>query len=487
MLSLFPLLVAITATAVSAIPLDSLQLRDSWGPSVLDDAVEVKGDHLTKQYSQYGALKNITKSCVVQHSGEGQDDTPNLLEAVAKCGSKDVEIVFEEGILYNIYSPFQLKNLSNVHFSIKGNLQFSEDREMIQKQVANITAYATYGKAYMQFTGQDVTIQGSKDSGSGWLNCFGQKWWDIETTNYTNNDLSANRPQTMAFDVKRGSILDLKIYKQIAWNIALLGEHISVDKPSILFNISVNNTFIWGVSESTGYPFNTDGVNVKSEHTLIENSVIYGGDDCVAIVSGAQDLVFRDAFCRGTHGLSIGSLGKDGANSTVEDVLISDVRIEKSTYAARFKSWVGGGGHASNISWVNIEARQVIQPIFVTTSYYDQQFGKPKDALNQTTKIIDFTFKNFWGDIDSNAPKLSDATCVTDPCWNYVEGADGSQVIILQLDRFLPIDGIKFENVHNFVTSNRKTGSVLCNPDYLKPADVDTLGFQCLNGPLVST
>jgi hypothetical protein len=34
----------------------------------------------------------------------------------------------------------------------------------------------------------------------------------------------------MAFDVKRGSLLDLKIHKQIAWNIALLGEHNYLNK-----------------------------------------------------------------------------------------------------------------------------------------------------------------------------------------------------------------------------------------------------------------
>lgn len=117
------------------------------------------------------------------------------------------------------------------------------------------------------------------------------------------------------------------------------------------------STFIYGVSNDTAaFPFNTDGINVKvrarallrlslrrltsrphprlqSQHTLIENSVVYGGDDCVAIVSGTDDLLFRNAYCRGTHGLSIGSLGKDGANSTVTNVIIRDVKIEKSCVA----------------------------------------------------------------------------------------------------------------------------------------------------------
>ena len=127
------------------------------------------------------------------------------------------------------------------------------------------------------------------------------------------------------------------------------------------------STFIYGVSNNTAsFPFNTDGFNIKSQHTLIENSVVYGGDDCVAINNKADDLLFRNAYCRGTHGLSVGSLGKDGANTTVQNIIIRDVKIEKSTYAARFKSWVGGAGWGRNITWENIESREVIQPIFVT-------------------------------------------------------------------------------------------------------------------------
>ncbi|CDZ96603.1 Pectin lyase fold/virulence factor [Phaffia rhodozyma] len=433
-------------------------------------------DWLTLQYLQYGAQTEGLMSCVVPHSGGEKDDTPNLMGTVASCGIQDVEIVFAKNVTYNIYSPFQLANLSNVKISIEGNLQFSENRTLIQSQVANITASTKYGKAYMQFSGENVTIAGSKDSGSGWLDCHGQQWWDIESVNYTNSALSANRPQTMTFDVKSGALLDLKIYNNIAWNVKLLGSQ-----------NYVNNTFTYAVSNSTGYPFNTDGFNIGAEDVLIENSVVYGGDDCVAIASGSSNIVFRDAFCRGTHGLSIGSLGSGGAVSTVDGVLIKDVKIEKSAYGARFKSWVGGRGYAKNITWENIEARQVIQPIFITTSYYDQQVGPPTDPGNSSTEIIDFTFKNFWGDIDSFAPKLSDATCVTDPCWNYVEGADGSQVVILDLDKYKLVSGLTFENVGNFVATNRKTTSVICDPSQLNSTVVDGLGIVCQDGPLEST
>lgn len=41
----------------------------------------------------------------------------------------------------------------------------------------------------MSFQGEDVTIKGSADAGGGWISCYGQQWWDIESKNYTDNSL----------------------------------------------------------------------------------------------------------------------------------------------------------------------------------------------------------------------------------------------------------------------------------------------------------
>lgn len=140
-------LLALAASSVAAAPFDltsdaSLARRDSLN----DTSSDASGyDYYTQLYSSYGA-KDVKNTCVVAHS-EGQDDTPNLLAAVEYCGSKDVEIKFAEGIDYNIWSPFELANLTNVLVTLDGNLHFSQNRTLIQEQVKNITGYATYGKA----------------------------------------------------------------------------------------------------------------------------------------------------------------------------------------------------------------------------------------------------------------------------------------------------------------------------------------------------
>jgi len=54
---------------------------------------------------------------------------------------------------------------------------------------------------------------------------------------------------------------------------------------------------------------------------LFEDNVIFNGDDCLTVGSPARDIHFRNSYCNGGHGLSIGSLGKGGAVANVQNVL----------------------------------------------------------------------------------------------------------------------------------------------------------------------
>lgn len=64
---------------------------------------------------------------------------------------------------------------------------------------------------------------------------------------------------------------------------------------------------------------NTDGFDIGSSDTvLIEYATVYNQDDCVAINSGTN-IIFRNGYCSGGHGLSIGSVGGRDDN-TVDTV-----------------------------------------------------------------------------------------------------------------------------------------------------------------------
>lgn len=64
---------------------------------------------------------------------------------------------------------------------------------------------------------------------------------------------------------------------------------------------------------------NTDGFDIGASDTvLIEYATVYNQDDCVAINSGTN-IIFRNGYCSGGHGLSIGSVGGRDDN-TVDTV-----------------------------------------------------------------------------------------------------------------------------------------------------------------------
>ena len=62
----------------------------------------------------------------------------------------------------------------------------------------------------------------------------------------------------------------------------------------------------------------------------------HNGDDCVSIVHGAKDIVAKNGYCGfSSHGLSIGSLGRGGFESAVENVLFKNWTMDGAVYGAR--------------------------------------------------------------------------------------------------------------------------------------------------------
>ena len=113
----------------------------------------------------------------------------------------------------------------------------------------------------------------------------------------------------------------------------------------------------------------------------------------MAVQDGAGDLLVEDCVIGyQTHGLSIGSLGKNPKKpASVADIAFRNVTVDGGLYAARFKSWRGGQGLVSNVSWSDIKVRNVTVgpnplsegatdrpqfPIFVTQTYTNQEFGR---------------------------------------------------------------------------------------------------------------
>ncbi|THV47848.1 hypothetical protein BGAL_0284g00020 [Botrytis galanthina] len=422
------------------------------------------------------------KTCTIpskyKSSNGTADDSPAVAAAFVKCSSNSI-IEFKKGVDYNIFSPISAKNLSNVIIRQEGNLHLPQNITYIQNLVTTSNAL-TYTTAlyWFAFAGPKIQYEGSKDITTGWINSYGQAWWDANPVNGTG---LANRPHLFQLNTTNGGMNYFKSRKPIAWNVQLLGS-----------NIRVKNSIIDSFSTGNGFPFNTDGFGVTATNVHISDSIIYNGDDACAVQSGSHNVLFEKATIGyQSHGLSIGSLGQNQASfANVSNIHFRDITVVDAVYAARFKSWIGGQGIAKNITWEDIRVYNVSFPIFVTQTYYNQGSnatqlepgqisGRPNNA---SVNMEDFTWKNFRGTINTFEP--GDGTCVSDPCW-YDAGLPNLQqteTIIIECNTESSCKNFSLENIEVYPQDYRNPTVICINATSTLNPD---LGFNCANGTFV--
>jgi hypothetical protein len=242
---------------------------------------------------------------------------------------------------------------------------------------------------WITLAGPSIDYIGTDNVTNGWIDSYGQAWWDSNPVNGTGTPLRPHLSNTT-----NGSIRHFKSRKPIAWNVQLVGN-----------NITVSDAIIDACSTTASFPFNTDGFNVTGTNIKITNSVIFNGDDSIAGQSASHTVLFEKATIGyQTHGMSIGSFGQNQASfANVSNITFNDVAVINGVYAARFKSWIGGQALAKNITWSNIRSYNVSFPTFVTQTYFNQ--GSSQTQLengavggrpnNSTVVMKDFTWANF--------------------------------------------------------------------------------------------
>lgn len=181
---------------------------------------------------------SYSKTCVIPSkysSSKGSaDDSAAIASAFAEC-SENAVITFSEGVDYNVYQPISAKNLSNVEIQIYGNLHLPQDISAVQKLV-NASSGTLY---WLSFWGPSIDFVGTANISNGWINSYGQAWWDANPVNATG---TAARPHLMSFNTTNGSIQHYKSRKPIAWNVQLIGENITVTD-TIIDAYSVSGSF----------------------------------------------------------------------------------------------------------------------------------------------------------------------------------------------------------------------------------------------------
>jgi polygalacturonase len=417
------------------------------------------------------------RRCVIPASNSTSDDSATVNSVFSQCATDSV-IVFKEGVNYNIFKPISATNLSNVEIQMKGNLHLPQSIAEVQR-IVNGTNRPLYsnGQYWFTFSGPRIDYTGSSNVNNGWINSYGQAWWDANPVNGTG---IASRPHLMSFKTTNGTLKYFKSRKPIAWNVQLKGD-----------NIAVSHAFI--DAESTGsFPFNTDGFDVTGTNVRITDSVIYNGDDAIAVQDGSHEVVFeRNTIGYQSHGMSIGSLGQDQtAIANVSNIRFEDVTVIDAVYAARFKSWIGGQGLVKNVSWKNIRVYNVTFPIFVTQSYFNQGSSQTQLGNGVTTGRVNnasvamenFTWSDFTGSVNTYRP--GDGSCASNPCW-YNTGLPNlkhTEAVIIECNTATSCKNFELNNIQVIPQSMVEPTVICINATAaLNPH----LGFDCKNGTFV--
>ncbi|GKV22256.1 hypothetical protein SLEP1_g32138 [Rubroshorea leprosula] len=275
--------------------------------------------------------------------------------------------------------------------------------------------------------------------GEGKIDGQGQSWWTACAIKKQNVGKSKCQKPT-AFHIHGCNGLKLSGLTHL--NSAK--NHISLSGSN---NVIISNIRIIAPEESP----NTDGIDIStSSNVMIKNSFIGTGDDCIAINSGSSWISITGVTCGPGHGISIGSLGEDGAYQTVEGVNVENCSFRGTDNGVRIKTWKGGRGYARKISFKHINFMNTKNPIVINQFYFDKNSLDPQaDVKNYPEiKVSDVAFSDLHG-TSANEVAIS---------LNCNEGSGGCSNILMDGVRITPaVPGMNLHaicsNAHGKVTS----------------------------------
>ncbi|KAK6824952.1 hypothetical protein PG987_012446 [Apiospora arundinis] len=339
------------------------------------------------------------KTCVVPKNKTGTDDTPNVVKTTTECGDHS-RVVFEKDVTYSLWTPLQLKALSNVEFVFNGNVTLPNNVTYVESVVADTNLYP--GR-WINFQGVNVTLTGSEDPKEGWLIGHGELWWPGGAANSANK----GRPHFFSLKVNYLRARHLKVWKPVAWVFSMGGSY-----------VWMTDTLIDARSDD-GFPFNTDGIDMSASHSLIEGFTIYNGDDLINVAPP------RD---------------QSGGNYLFENAVVED-----SLIGARFKGKLDTTCDLHNVTWRNFTVRNTSYPIHFIENYVDQEKGVPPGSnVSLAAYATNFTWENFVG---QTGQSLKDGSCISDPCWSSTLGESTDKGIYLLCADQDHCKGFHFSNI----------------------------------------
>ncbi|CAJ2662613.1 unnamed protein product [Trifolium pratense] len=245
-------------------------------------------------------------------------------------------------------------------------------------------------------------------NGTGIIEGNGEQWWDLPCKPHrspSGNTISGpcDSPTMIRFFMSSNLVVrGLKIQNSPQFHVKFDGcQGVLIDELSI---------------SAPKLSPNTDGIHLGNTKDVgIYNSVISNGDDCISIGPGCSDVNVDGVTCAPTHGISIGSLGVHNSHACVSNLTVRNSIIKESDNGLRIKTWQGGTGSVTGLTFDNIQMENVRNCINI-----DQFYCLSKECMNQTSAVYvnNVSYRKIKGTYDVRTPPIHFACSDTVACTN---------------------------------------------------------------------
>lgn len=181
-------------------------------------------------------------------------------------------------------------------------------------------------------------------------------------------------------------------------------------------HVSYESLYLSAISSSKNLPKNTDGIDIgPATYTTLKNITIDNEDDCVAFKPGANYVTVDTIHCKGSHGLSVGSLGGSaGKTDTVSNIYVTNAIMEGATKAVGIKVYPGGSAHGSaivsNVTYDGVTVNSCDYAAQIQSCYGEKTAYCASNP--STAQIAGVSFKNFKGTTSSKySPITANINC----------------------------------------------------------------------------
>ncbi|KAJ6014797.1 hypothetical protein N7540_009388 [Penicillium herquei] len=325
--------------------------------------------------STYFALAGLAALAVASPAGPAITAAPSLDKRATTCTFSGSKGASSASVSQKSCSTIVLSAVA-VPSGTTLDLSDLEDGTHVIFEGETTWGYEEWDGPLLQIKGTDITVTGA--SGAK-LNPDGSRWWDGEGSNG-----GKTKPKFFAaHSLTSSTITNLYIENTPVQAVSING----CDGLTIT-DMTIDNS----AGDSEGH--NTDGFDIgESSNVIIDGATVYNQDDCVAVNSGT-DITFKNGYCSGGHGLSIGSVGGRDDN-TVETVTFEDSTVTASTNGIRIKANEGDTGTIKGVTYSGITLSSISKYGILIEQNYDG--GDLKGDPTSGIPITDLTIKSISG------------------------------------------------------------------------------------------